>query len=124
MENRIDNLLGPDYPLRVDDSKLTVQARGLALAKSWLEQFLLSSPGCRPHRHEWGAGLSSLLFGMSDEATAALIQNRVKQAERLMPIVIDTVEASRVGDGDQFRIVIDFHIVGQSQVSATLEVLQ
>jgi phage baseplate assembly protein W len=44
-----------------------------------IHQVLLTAPGERPHRPDFGAGLRRMVFSPNDDATASLVQGTVYQ---------------------------------------------
>ena len=60
-----------------------------------IRQVLLTAPGERAHRPNFGAGLRRVVFGPNDDATATLLQATILQAlnENLSSLIdVDSVE--------------------------------
>jgi len=70
------------YPVRVDRAlgRLSVETDYAAHVEQMILQVLLTSPGERPHRPDFGCGLRRMLFSPNDPTTATLAQVTVYQA--------------------------------------------
>ena len=86
------------FPLAVDDAigRLKQEADYERYVAQLIRQVLLTTPGERAHRPEFGAGLLRMVFAPNDNATAALLQTAVLEAlNRWLGnlITVDEVEA-------------------------------
>lgn len=116
------------YPVGID------RARGQLLQEQdyssyvgqLIRQVLLTTPGERAHRPDFGAGLRRMVFSPNDEATAALLKTVVFQAlEKWLGslIRVDDVQTAAVGGRLEVTIVYTLKARGEQEV-LNLEVTQ
>lgn len=69
------------FPIRVDRGRgqLKQEPDLSNYVNQLIRQVLLTAPGERAHRPEFGAGLRRMVFAPNDDATAALLQTTVFQ---------------------------------------------
>lgn len=80
------------YPITVDRSlgRLRVETDYAEHVEQMIKQVLLTAPGERPHRPDFGCGLRRIVFAPNDPSTASLTQVTVYQAlTRWLSDVID-----------------------------------
>lgn len=80
------------YPITVDRSlgRLRVETDYAEHVEQMIKQVLLTAPGERPHRPDFGCGLRRMVFAPNDPSTASLTQVTVYQAlTRWLSDVID-----------------------------------
>lgn len=80
------------YPITVDRSlgRLRVETDYAEHVEQMIKQVLLTAPGERPHRPDFGCGLRRMVFAPNDPSTASLTQITVYQAlTRWLSDVID-----------------------------------
>lgn len=70
------------YPLGIDAGlgRLAVETEDAAHVEQLMRQVLLTNPGERVNRPDFGCGLTRMIFAPNTEVTAALIQVAVFQA--------------------------------------------
>lgn len=70
------------YPISVDSAlgRIAVETNYAEHVEQMILQVLLTSPGERPHRPDFGCGLRRMLFAPNDPTVATLIQVTVYQA--------------------------------------------
>ncbi|MBK8019996.1 MAG: GPW/gp25 family protein [Chloroflexi bacterium] len=70
------------YPVAVDPSlgRLAVETDYAEHVEQMIKQVLLTNPGERPHRPDFGCGLRRMVFAPNDPTTASLTQVTVFQA--------------------------------------------
>jgi uncharacterized protein len=91
------------FPVAVDGNfgQLKQETDYEAYVRQLIRQVLLTAPGERVHRPEFGAGLRRMVFNPVSEATASLLQTTVFQSlDRWLGhlITVDDVTAT-AGDG-------------------------
>lgn len=69
------------FPVRIDRAlgQLQKERDYERYVSQLIRQVLLTAPGERPHRPEFGAGLRRMVFAPNDDATASLLQATVFQ---------------------------------------------
>ncbi len=80
------------YPITVDVAlgRLTVETDYAEHVEQMIKQVLLTAPGERAHRPDFGCGLRRMLFAPNDPSGASLMQLAVYQAlTRWLSTVID-----------------------------------
>ncbi len=70
------------YPITVDSAlgRLSVETDYAEHVEQMIIQVLLTAPGERPHRPDFGCGLRRMLFAPNDPSNAGLMQVAVYQA--------------------------------------------
>jgi phage baseplate assembly protein W len=71
---------GPAFPLRVDGAGRMAWSRGEDNVRQSIRILLLTEPGERLMREEYGCGLRRFLFEPNTPATRQLIQDRISRA--------------------------------------------
>lgn len=90
------------FPYRYDGRRRTAQAEADELLEDLLEQLLLTAPGERVMRPDFGAGLGRLLFGPASAELAAATEAFVRGAidrELGDRLVVDRVAVEAVDAG-------------------------
>lgn len=99
------------FPLRMN------QRRGAFLEETdypryvgqLIQQVLLTAPGERPHRPDFGAGLRRMVFSPNDDATASLIQGTVYQhLTQWLGNLISVDEVVATSDGNRLDVTVTY----------------
>lgn len=114
------------HPVAIDGDggRLRQESDYEAYVRQLIRQVLLTSPGERVHRPDFGAGLRRMVFAPNSPATASLIQTLVYQAlERWLGrlIRVDEVEA-RASDSRLDVTVVYTLLARREKRYLTLEV--
>lgn len=98
------------FPIRVDGARgqIAVESSHDAYVAQLIRQVLLTSPGERVHRPDFGAGLRRMVFAPNDDATAALIKATVYQALQRWLGEIINVEDVKTASSDS-SLLVDVH---------------
>lgn len=105
---------GPAFPPRVDAAGRLAWSAGEDNVRQSIRVLLLTEPGERLMREEFGCGLRRFLFEPNTPATRQLIQERITRAiARWEPrAVVETVEVAPDPDDPRaVHISIDFRLV-------------
>lgn len=116
-----DNFEGFRFPLTVDNSlgRIRKETEYSAYVVQLIKQVLLTAPGERLNRPDFGAGLRRMLFAPSSEATATLLQATVYQSlDRWLADVIKVDEVTSSFDEGRLdvKIVYTLKALGDQQV--------
>ena len=98
------------YPFSVDDSagRLAQEPVYAAHVEQLIKQVLLTGPGERINRPDFGCGLRRMVFAPNADATAQLLQVTVMQSlEKWLAsvITVDSVVVRAVDDALELRLV-------------------
>lgn len=109
------------FPVRIDGARgqLRLEKNHDAYVAQLIRQVLLTSPGERAHRPDFGAGLRRMVFSPNDDATAALLQTTVYQAlETWLGTIISIDEVKTEADGSSLLVTVHYTIKtrGESQI--------
>jgi phage baseplate assembly protein W len=96
-----DTFQGFRFPVAIDQARgeLAKETDYEEYVKQLIRQVLLTSPGERVNRPDFGAGLRRMVFAPNDDATASLLQTTIFQAlTRWLGdlISVDKIEAQAV----------------------------
>lgn len=109
------------FPVRIDGARgqLRQEKNHEAYVAQLIRQVLLTSPGERAHRPDFGAGLRRMVFSPNDEATAGLLRTTVHQALETWLgslIRVDEIET----EANEARLLVTVHYTirtrGESQI--------
>jgi phage baseplate assembly protein W len=74
-----------------------------------IRQVLLTAPGERTHRPDFGAGLRRMVFSPNDDATASLIQGTVYQhLTQWLGSLITVDEVTATSDGNRLDVTVTY----------------
>lgn len=77
------------------------------MAGSWIRAFVMSSPGYRPMRPNWGMDLKAIQFDPNQPLVLEqYIHHQLKALERTQPLLIDAVKATVVPMTNNQRVEI------------------
>jgi phage baseplate assembly protein W len=90
------------FPIAVDAARgqLKQESSLEAYVAQLIKQVLLTTPGERAHRPDFGAGLRRMVFSPNDDATAALLQTSIFQNLTQWLSTLITVNEVQVHAGD------------------------
>jgi phage baseplate assembly protein W len=106
-----DTITAFQFPLRMN------QLRGALLEETdysryvgqLIQQVLLTAPGERAHRPDFGAGLRRMVFSPNDDATASLIQGTIFQhLTQWLGTLITVDEVQATSDGNRLDVAITY----------------
>jgi phage baseplate assembly protein W len=76
-----------------------------------VRQVLLTSPGERPHRPDFGAGLLRMVFAPNDDATASLLQTTIFQSlTQWLGNLITVDDVTTQADGGTLNVAVTYTI--------------
>jgi len=74
-----------------------------------IRQVLLTSPGARAHRPDFGAGLRRMVFSPNDPATASLLQTTIFQnLTRWLGTIITVNDVIATADGSTLNVTVSY----------------
>jgi phage baseplate assembly protein W len=101
-----------DFPWRFDGRGRTAQTFEPDHVRDLIEQVLLTAPGERVMRPDFGAGLLQLVFEPNSVAIAATAQMLVQASLQQHLSHLIAVEAVRIdNDGGALRVDIDYRLL-------------
>ena len=112
------------FPLRVDGSGRTATVDDDAHVRELIELVLLTEPGERVMRPEFGCGLRALVFAPMDDILAAATQTFVHAQLRQWLDDICSIDGVKVGfhnDGT-LTVLVTYHRRGAQQSTVQVEV--
>lgn len=104
------------YPLAVNKALGRFQQEHdyEAYLRQLIKQVLLTAPGERINRPDFGAGVRRLLFGPNGPATASLAETMVRQAlDRWLASFISVDDVSTNADGERLEITIVYTVLAR-----------
>jgi len=99
------------FPIRIDAARgqVATETSHDAYVAQLIRQVLLTSPGERVHRPDFGAGLRRMVFAPNDDATAALIKATVYQAlQRWLGDIISVDDVKTASTEAQLSIDVHY----------------
>jgi phage baseplate assembly protein W len=106
MAERIDAI---QFPVRIDGAfgHIRHETDYERYVAQLVRQVLLTAPGERPHRPDFGAGLRRMVFQPNDDATASLLQTLVFQNLRqFLGTLINVDEVKVQANGASLEVVV------------------
>jgi uncharacterized protein len=98
-----------DFPFHLDARGQTAGTDYAEHVRDMIEQLLLTSPGERVNRPDFGSGLLQLVFGPASPEVAAALQFSVQAAlQRWLGDVIETRELTVEAEDSQLRITVEY----------------
>ena len=94
-----------DFPFHFDHRHRTAATDNDDHIRDMIEQFLLTNPGERVMRPDFGAGLQAFIFELANTTTMALVRHRVQEALVTWEPRIDVLDV-RVEDGGEVGAVL------------------
>jgi phage baseplate assembly protein W len=74
-----------------------------------IRQVLLTAPGERTHRPDFGAGLRRMVFAPNDDATASLIQGTIYQhLTQWLGTLINVDDVKATSDGNRLEVEVTY----------------
>lgn len=125
--SRIGNSLGRGFgfPFGVGEDGRLRWSEGTRNVRESLRVILLTEPGERVRRREFGAGLDRLLFEPNNPSTRRLVQDRIVRAiQRWEPRVrIESVEVRPTEDPSRVQALVRYLLVSDGRrESVTLDI--
>jgi phage baseplate assembly protein W len=99
------------YPVEVDRARgrFTVEENYAEHVEQMIKQVLLTSPGERVHRPDFGCGLRRMVFAPNDPTTASLTQVTIYQAlDRWLSSVIEVAAVDVTAEDATLSIAITY----------------
>ncbi len=106
MAERIDAI---QFPVRIDGAfgHIRHETDYERYVAQLVRQVLLTAPGERPHRPDFGAGLRRMVFQPNDDATASLLQTLVFQnLKQFLGNLITVDEVKVQANGASLEVVV------------------
>ncbi len=98
-----------DYPLRVDHLCRTALTDEDEHLRDMIEQFLLTDPGERVNRPDFGAGLRHMIFEPNSEELAAVLRLRVEAGlQKWLGDLVDIRGVQLVQEDSTLSILVPF----------------
>jgi len=97
------------FPVRVDAGRgqLRQEPDLPRYVNQLIRQILLTAPGERAHRPDFGAGLRRMVFSPNDDATAALLQATIFQSlNRWLSQLITVNEVTVLADNSTLEVTV------------------
>lgn len=111
-----------DFPIRFDSFGGTAGTSPADHARDMIELLLLTGPGERVNRPDFGSGLMQMVFAPNSPEIAAAIQFTVQAAlDRWLGDVIDVHRLTVVADEDSLSVSVDY-VLRETGVSQTTEI--
>ncbi len=111
-----------DYPFRFDGRGRTAQSDEDQYIRDLIEQVLLTAPGERVMRPDFGSGVRQLLFGAASPEVATASQYLVQSSLQQWLADLITVEAVDVQARDGSLSITVQYVVRRSQARASAEI--
>ncbi len=113
-----------DFPYRFDGRGRSAQTSDADHVRDLIEQVLLTAPGERVMRPDFGAGLLQLVFEPNSVAIAATAQMLVQASLQQHLSHLIAVEAVRIGNDDgALRVDVDYRLLhDDSSARASIDV--
>ena len=100
-----------DFPLRFDPRGRTAECDESAHVRDMIEQLLLTMPGERVNRPDFGCGLMHAVFAANSPELAATLEFGTRAAlQRFLGDVIDVRRLSVTADEATLRVAVDYII--------------
>jgi uncharacterized protein len=98
-----------DFPFRIDEGGRTATTQYEEHVRDLIEQLLLTSPGERVNRPDFGSGLLQLVFAPTGPEVAAALQFAMQAAlQRWLGDVIETRGLEVTSDDSTLRITVQY----------------
>lgn len=104
------------YPYHFDGRRRTAQTDGPRHVRDLIEQLLLTEPGERVNRPDFGSGVMQLVFAAASPEVAATVEFLVRGA--LQQFLSDRIAVDRVSAevvGSRLTISVDYIIVATGE---------
>lgn len=111
-----------DYPFQFDGRGRTAQSPDDEYIRELIEQVLLTAPGERVMRPDFGSGVRQLLFGAASPEVATAAQYLVQSSLQRWLADLISVESVEVEARDSALLINVRYVVRKSQARATAEV--
>ena len=113
-----------DFPLRIDGLGRTAPTDDEEHVRDMIEQFLLTSPGERVNRPDFGSGLLALAFEPSTPELAAALQTTIVAGlQRWLGDVIEPRSVTVDAGDARIAVTVEYLLSASGQVGkATIEV--
>lgn len=111
-----------DYPFHFDGRGRTGQSSEDEYIRELIEQVLLTAPGERVMRPDFGSGVRELLFGAVNPEVATATQYLVQSSLQRWLADLITVEAVEVEALDSALLVSVQYVVRRNQSRSTAEI--
>lgn len=109
-----------DFPYHFDSRERTAETREEDHIRDLILQILLTAPGERVNRPDFGAGVEQLVFGPASPEQAATTEFMIRGAlQQHLGQRIAVEEISAEADGPALRIRIAYTILRSGQRSST-----
>lgn len=108
-----------DYPFQFDGRGKTAETTDADHIRDMIEQFLLTSPGERVNRPDFGSGLMQLLFAPNSPELAAALRLTIQSGlQRWLGDVIEVQELEVTSEESTVRVDLRY-LVRSTQESLT-----
>ena len=99
------------FPLRIDEARGQVKQEASLerYVNQLIRQVLLTAPGERAHRPDFGAGLRRMVFAPNDDATATLLQTTIFQnLKRWLDTLITVNDVQVVANDSTLDVTVTY----------------
>lgn len=106
------------HPVSIDAGlgRLKVEESYAAHVEQLMRQVLLTNPGERINRPEFGCGLRRMVFAPNSDVSASLLQVSVLQAlEEWLPSVVETEEVTVTAENEKLLVVIRYTLTARQE---------
>jgi phage baseplate assembly protein W len=106
-----------DFPYHLDERGHTAGTDYAEHVRDMIEQLLLTSPGERVNRPDFGSGLLQMVFAPNSPEIAAALQFSIQAAlQRWLGDVIETRELTVEAEDAQLRITLEYELRATGEV--------
>lgn len=114
-----------DFPYAVDAAGRTARTAREDHARDMLEQLLLTDPGERPNRPDFGSGLRGLLFApLSPEVAAAVELSARAAIERWLGEVLDLLALTATAEESALTVEVTYALRDDPEATPRRAVLR
>jgi phage baseplate assembly protein W len=106
------------HPVSIDAGlgRLTVEESYAAHVEQLMRQVLLTNPGERVNRPDFGCGLRRMVFAPNSDVSASLLQVSVLQAlEEWLSSVVQTEEVTVTAENEKLLVVIRYVLTARQE---------
>jgi uncharacterized protein len=105
-----------DFPFAIDDRRRTAVAGYADHVRDMIEQLVLTSPGERVNRPDFGSGLMQMVFEPSSPEIAATLQLTIHAAlQRWLGDVIEPAEVMVDSTEGTLRVTVAYTLLGTGE---------
>lgn len=109
-----------DFPFHFDEQGRTATTSNDDHILDMIIQLLLTAPGERVNRPDFGGGMERMLFAPNSEALAGMAEMNLHSAlQQYLADVVEVHELSVVADDSKLRLSLTYAVIATGEVNAT-----